>query len=212
VNAALQNALRTTAVLLVFAIGGTALLASTFFATRPAISRSEQEAQLHFIRQVLPPGAFDNDILNDVRTLPPDPLLGTRRPASAWIARKQGRPTAVVLEAIAPDGYSGEIGLVIGIDANGVITGVRVTRHTETPGLGDYIDIAKSNWIEQFRGKSLSAPPELKWRVKKDGGAFDSVAGATITPRAVVKAVKSALDYFARHQADLLAPAAKAHP
>jgi electron transport complex protein RnfG len=199
------NALRTGAVLLVFSVIGTALLASTFKATRPAIEHNEQEAKLALIRQVLPPAMFDNNLLSEARSLPADDLLGTRKPSSAWIARKQGKPSGLVLEAIAPDGYSGEIALLIGIAASGEVTGVRVTAHKETPGLGDYIEIAKSRWIEQFMGKSLATPPESKWKVRKDGGNFDSVAGATITPRAVVKAVKSALGYFVRHQAELLA-------
>ncbi len=210
-NPAIKNALRATAVLLVFAVVGTAMLSSTFKATRPAISHNEQEAKLMFIRQVLPASLYDNDLLNDVKALPVDDLLGTKKPSSAWIARKHNQPTAVVLEAIAPDGYSGEINLLIGIAASGEVTGVRVTQHKETPGLGDYIDIAKSRWIEQFNDKSLTSPSELKWRVKKDGGEFDSVAGATITPRAVVKAVKSALNYFTRHQAELFAPAPTPH-
>ena len=200
------NALRTGAVLLVFSIIGTALLASTFNATRPAIEHNEQEAKLALIRQVLPSTMFDNNLLSDARSLPADDLLGTRKPSTAWIARQQGKPSGLVLEAIAPDGYSGEIALLIGVAASGEVTGVRVTAHKETPGLGDYIEIAKSRWIEQFMGKSLATPPESKWKVHKDGGDFDSVAGATITPRAVVKAVKSALDYFVRHQAELLAP------
>ena len=116
----------------------------------------------------------------------------------------------MVLEAVAPDGYSGDIALLIGIDADGNVTGVRVTAHRETPGLGDYIDRAKSAWIDQFAGKSLTNPEPKHWKVTKDGGVFDARAGATITPRAVVKAVRSALDYFARHRAAFRrAPAAR---
>ena len=133
-------------------------------------------------------------------------MLGTRTPSHAWIARKQGQATGVVLEAIAPDGYSGDIALLIGITADGRITGVRVTTHKETPGLGDYIDISKSRWITQFDGKSLTGPHESGWKVQRDGGSFDARAGATITARAVVKAVHGALHYFVRHRAHLLAP------
>ncbi len=122
----------------------------------------------------------------------------------------------MALEAIAPDGYGGDIHLLVGIDVNGTVTGVRVTSHRETPGLGDYIDRNKSPWIEQFVGKSLTTPAAKHWKVVKDGGRFDARAGATITPRAVVKAVKSALDYFARHRAAIIAPppapAKETHP
>lgn len=201
-----RNALRTGAVLLVFAVVGTAILAATFDATRPAIEHNEQQAKLALISQVLPATLHDNDLLSTVQNLPADDLLGTHAPSSAWIARRRGEPTGLVLEAIAPDGYSGEIALLIGINAQGFVTGVRVTAHHETPGLGDYIEIAKSRWIDQFTGKSLAKPPESRWKARKDGGYFDARAGATITPRAVIKAVKSALDYFSRHQTALLTP------
>ena len=200
-----RNALRTGAVLLVFASAATAILAATFDATRRAIEHNEQEAKLALIGQVLPAAQYDNDLLNSVKSLPASDLLGTHAASSVWIARKQGEAVGLVLEVIAPDGYSGEIALLIGISAEGTVTGVRVTAHRETPGLGDYIDIAKSRWITQFNAKSLSAPRESAWKVRQDGGAFDARAGATITPRAVVKAVKSALLYFVGHRAGLLA-------
>jgi electron transport complex protein RnfG len=111
----------------------------------------------------------------------------------------------VVLEAVAPDGYSGRISLIIAIKADGTLGGVRVVDHKETPGLGDYIDILKSNWILGFDGKALLAEKDADWKVKKDGGQFDYMAGATITPRAVVKATHRALQYFAQHRADLFA-------
>ncbi len=200
-----RNALRTGVVLLVFASVGTAILAASFNATQPSIEYNEQQAKRALIGQVLPTTMYDNDLLGSARQLPADEMLGTRTPSSAWIARRQGRATGLVVEAIASDGYSGEIALLIGINAEGEVTGVRVTTHKETPGLGDYIDIAKSLWITQFNGKSLSQPPESAWKVRQDGGYFNARAGATITPRAVVKAVRSALHYFVRHKAALLA-------
>jgi len=199
-----RNALRTGAILIVFAVIATAILAATFNATRSAIQHNEQQAKLALISQVLPVTLYDNDLLEGMRELPASEMLGTRTVSHAWIARKKGVATGVVLEAIAPDGYSGDIALLIGISAQGNVTGVRVTAHKETPGLGDYIDIAKSRWILQFDGKSLQLPPESAWKVKQDGGAFDARAGATITPRAVVKAVGSALQYFVRHRVQLL--------
>jgi electron transport complex protein RnfG len=136
--------------------------------------------------------------------VPANDLLGSSQPSAVWVARKGGQITGLVLEATAPDGYSGDIALLIGLSAAGDVLGVRVTAHRETPGLGDYIDIAKSNWIRLFDGHSLTRPELKLWKVKKDGGAFDSVAGATITPRAVVKAVRSALEYVDKHRAELL--------
>ena len=211
---ALNNALRAGGLLVIFAGIATAMLATTFDVTRSEITHNEQQALRALIGQVLPKTLYDNDLLEAASSLTPDDLLGTRTPSRAWIARKQGQATGVVLEAIAPDGYSGDIALLIGIGADGRITGVRVTAHEETPGLGDYIEIAKSRWITQFDGKSLTDPVESGWKVQRDGGRFDARAGATITPRAVVKAVNSALHYFVRHRAQLLttpnsAPAAR---
>lgn len=203
-NPVLQNALRTSTILFVFAIVGTALMAYTFRQTRPIIEKSEQAEKLALISQVLPRSMYDNDLLANARMLPADDLLGTRQASVAWLATRANRPTAIVLEAIAPDGYSGDIGLLIGVTADGVITGVRVTRHKETPGLGDYIERTKSDWVLQFEGRRAEENDTLRWRVKKDGGEFDSRAGATITPRAIVKAVRQALEYFHRHRDELL--------
>jgi electron transport complex protein RnfG len=200
-QAALKNALRTGTILLVFALVGTALLALTHDRTEPVIARSQQAEKLALINQVLPAALYDNDLLASQKSVAPDDLLGTRQPSAVWLAQRNGAFSGAVLEANAPDGYSGDIALLIGIDANGTVTGVRVTAHRETPGLGDYIDRAKSAWIDQFAGKSLRAPEPKHWKVIKDGGRFDARAGATITPRAVVKAVRSALEYFARHRA-----------
>jgi electron transport complex protein RnfG len=205
-QAALKNALRTGVILLVFALVATAMLAFTHNRTEPTITRSQQAETLALIGQVLPRALYDNDLLASRQSVPPDELLGTHQPSAMWIARRGYAVTAVVLEAIAPDGYSGNIHLLVGIDIDGSVTGVRVTAHRETPGLGDYIHRAKSPWIEQFVGKSLMEPAPKHWKVIKDGGQFDARAGATITPRAVVKAVKHALDYFAQHRAALVAP------
>ena len=134
-----------------------------------------------------------------------DPLLGARQPMPAYVAMKNGQPSAVILQAIAPDGYSGAIQLLVGVQADGRVAGVRVVAHRETPGLGDKIELAKSPWIRSFENRSLSDPEASGWAVKKDRGEFDQFAGATITPRAVVGAVHRALQYFAAHKQELLA-------
>jgi len=206
IPAALKNALRTGMILFVFAFVGTAMLSFTHGRTEPTITRGQLAAKRLLLSQVLPATLYDNDLLASQQSVPPDELLGTRQPSALWLARRSGEFSGVVLEAVAPDGYSGDIFLLIGIDADGNVTGVRVTAHRETPGLGDYIDRAKSAWIDQFAGKSLTEPEPMHWKVVKDGGVFDARAGATITPRAVVKAVRSALDYFARHRAAFAAP------
>ena len=201
----LRAATRAALVLLGFTMVGTAILAYTYTVTRPAIQHNEDAARLKLIAETLIPGSYDNNPLTDVLTLPPHKLLGTDATSQVWRARKGGQPVALVLEATALDGYSGKINLLVGVGADGRITGVRVVSHKETPGLGDYIDIAKSKWITLFDGKSLTLPTATGWQVKKDGGQFDYMAGATITPRAVVKAVHHALEYTAAHRDQLFA-------
>lgn len=187
----------TAGILTVFTVIGTAMLAGTFETTKEPIAQSEREAKLNLLAQVMPAQLHDNDLLRDTLQLPPAELLGQHAPSVAYRARQNGKPAGVILEAIAPDGYSGDIKLLIGIASDGAITGVRVLAHKETPGLGDYIELAHSDWIKNFDGKSLAKLPDEVWRVKKDGGQFDYMTGATITPRAVVKAVHKALQYFA---------------
>lgn len=203
-----RHAARTSAVLTIFAIVGTALLAATHLATKDVIAATEEKAKLALIGQILPPSLYDNDILKDAATIPPAPLLGTSEPTQVYRAYENGKPSAAVLEAIAPDGYGGKIKLIVAVKANGAVSGVRVISHNETPGLGDYIEIGKSKWINVFAGKSLSNYTDQDWKVKKDGGKFEHMAGATITPRAVVKAVHKALQYFAENRTTIFsAPA-----
>jgi electron transport complex protein RnfG len=203
-NPALRETFSTSLTLLVFSVVCAGLLAGVYTTTRGTIEHSEELEKMRLLAQALPPASFDNDPVHDAQPLPAEPLLGLKRPSQAYVATQAGTPVAVVLEAVAPDGYAGEIKLLIGIQADGRIAGVRVTAHKETPGLGDYIDIAKSNWINQFAGKGVDDPPAGAWKVRKDGGQFDYLAGATITPRAVVKAVHKALRYFEEHREALL--------
>lgn len=201
----IKHAVKTAGVLVAFAIIGTALLAYTFDITKAPIAKSEADARLALFKQILPPNTYDNALLNNTIHVPPNPLLGNTVPTIANIATNQSQPAGVILEAIAHDGYSGDIKLLIAIKANGEISGVRVLTHKETPGLGDYIDITRSDWIKQFDQKSLENTQKNQWRVKKDDGAFDFMAGATITPRAVIKAVHQSLEYFEANKAYLFA-------
>ncbi len=203
-------AVRTAVILFVFVIVFTALLAGAYLWTKPALEASAAQEKMKLIDEVLPRSAYDNDLLKDTVTLPADPLLGTETPTLAYRARKGGDPVAVVLEAVAPDGYAGRIRLVLAVRADGGIAGVRVTQHKETPGLGDYIEPKKDKnkarpWITQFDGLSYAAVTDKEWKVKKDGGRFDFIAGATVTPRAIVKAVRKATKYVAENQTQLYA-------
>jgi electron transport complex protein RnfG len=203
-NESLRETLTTALNLLVFSVVGAGMLSGVYTLTHATIEVIEQQEKQAMIAQTLPTGSFDNDLVRDSRPLPVDVLLGSKRTGTAYLARKATVPAAVVLEVVAPDGYAGEIRLLVGIHADGRIAGVRVTSHHETPGLGDYIEIAKNKWITQFDGRSLADTPIGQWKVRKDGGRFEFMAGATITPRAVVKATRKALEYFAAHQTELL--------
>lgn len=199
-----QMAVRTAIILFVFVVLFTGFLAGAYTLTRPTIVATEAREKMKLISEVLPAARYDNDLLKDALTLPATPELGNDQPTTVYRARLKGKPAALVLEATAPDGYSGKIRMIVAVLADGSISGVRILAHKETPGLGDYIDARKDKnkarpWITQFEGASLAAIPAPEWRVKKDGGRFDAYAGATVTPRAVVKAVNKALQYVEQH-------------
>ncbi len=195
-----------------FALVFTALMASVYMVTKTPIEQSEAAARMSLFRQIMPENLHNNDLLTDTVAIAPNALLGNRQATVANIARINQQPSGVILEAIAHDGYSGDIKLLIAIKADGSLSGVRVLTHKETPGLGDYIDIAKGKWITLFDQQSLSKTPESGWKVKKDGGQFDYMVGATITPRAVVKAVYQALQYFAQNKSTLFTSKTTAPP
>jgi electron transport complex protein RnfG len=175
----------------------TAALALADKATSADIAAAQARDMQQSLIQVLP-GEYDNDLLKDTVV-----LNGPNGEVTVYRARRAGRVEAVVFK-VSGNGYAGAIDCMMGIDRDGHITGVRVIKHKETPGLGDKIEPAKGRWIYDFDGKSLGNPPVEKWAVKKDGGVFDQFAGATITPRGVVKAVKGGLDFFASQRTQLL--------
>ncbi len=182
--------------LFLFAIIGTGIVAYTFGSTEERIADNQRRALLKSLNELVPDDLYDNDIYSDILYVRHAELLGTGEPVPVYRARKNGWPVAAVLAPVAPDGYSGSIRLLVAIRLNGELAGVRVIQHRETPGLGDGIETERSNWILGFNGKSLLDPQENRWKVKRDGGNFDQFTGATITPRAVVKAVKEALLYY----------------
>jgi electron transport complex protein RnfG len=205
-----RSMLNNSLLLGLFAVVTVGLVASIQQLTAPRIVAAERAAQTQILSQLLPAGSFDNLLQDSPITLTADPLLGNSASKTAYIARLNGQPSAVILPVTAPDGYSGAIHLLVAIKANGQLAGVRVLKHKETPGLGDKIELSKSPWVHGFDGKSLRDPVESGWAVKKDQGQFDQFAGATITPRAVVKAVHHALQYFDAHQRELFSPSSKA--
>ena len=188
---------------MLFAMFGAALVGLTFIQTEDDILYNEKLTLLKKLNNIIPAESYDNDLLLDTIIIKPSTLLGTDEDTLAYRARKNSKNIAVVYSSIAPNGYNGPIHLLVGVKANGQLAGVRVVKHRETPGLGDVVSITHSNWILGFDGKSLSQPNEKGWKVKRDGGVFDQFTGATITPRAVVKAVHNALLYFDQNQDSL---------
>jgi electron transport complex protein RnfG len=203
-------AVRTAAILFVFVIVFTGLLSGAYLWTKPAIEASAVEEKMKLIDEVLPRAEYDNALLLDAVTLPPTPELGLSEASKLYVARKAGQAVGAIFEAIAPDGYSGKIRLLVAIRADGRVAGVRVIQHKETPGLGDYIEVRKDKnkarpWITQFSGMTLTGAADRDWKVRKDGGRIDHYAGATVTPRAVSKAVFKATQWAAAHRDRLFA-------
>lgn len=182
--------------LCIFAVIGTTFVALTEESTREKIAENERRVLLRNLYALLPPAKLDNDIATDTLTVSASVLLGTESPSLVYRARLQGEPVALIFNSIAPNGYSGRIHLLVGIYLDGSMAGVRVVKHAETPGLGDAIETQKSDWILDFDKRSLADSRPGAWKVKRDGGVFDQFTGATITPRAVVEAVKNTLLYY----------------
>ncbi|MFT0213789.1 electron transport complex subunit RsxG [Pseudomonas sp. F1_0610] len=205
-----RSILKNSLVLGIFAIVTVGIIAITQQSTAKRIEQAQRHAQNLALAEVLPKDLYDNDLLASQIELK-NSLLGTDKALPAYVASKNNQPSALVLQVIAPDGYSGTIKLLIGIRLDGQVTGVRVLQHKETPGLGDKIELSKSPWILSFTDKSLANPQTSGWGVKKDQGAFDQFAGATITPRAVVKAVHNSLVFFEHEKNQILMNYAQQH-
>jgi len=209
-SSALRITLRTAMILLVFSLVFTTMMAEVYQLTQPVLQATALDAKRRLIAEVLPADAYDNDLLDDAIDLPPLPELGLADATRLYRARKDGQPAALVFETTALDGYSGQIGLILAVRADGRLAAVRVTQHKETPGLGDYIDPKKDRnkaepWISQFDNRDFAKTPREKWRVKKDGGVFDQRAGATISARAVTKATARAMAWALERQDRLYA-------
>lgn len=207
-------AVRTAATLFVFVIIFTGLLSAAYLGTKPAIEASANEEKMKLVDEVLPRSEYDNALLEDTITLPATPELGLSDPSTLYRARQGKQPVALVFEAAAPDGYAGKIRLILAVRADGKVAGVRVTQHKETPGLGDYVEVKKDKnkarpWITQFQGMSLADVADKEWKVRKDGGRIDYYAGATVTPRAVSKAVLKAVKWAEANQNQLFAASGK---
>lgn len=198
----LKSIERNARFLAIFAIACTLLVAGVNHLTKDKIAQQAERQLLKTLSAIIDPNLHNNDIYQDCVLLT-SPLLSNNTSLPAYLARNNNEPIAAALTVIAPDGYNGNITLLVAINIDGTISGVRTLSHQETPGLGDKIELRKSDWITSFKGKKLSGTNDHRWAVSKDGGMFDQFTGATITPRAVVKATTKALQYFAEHKQEL---------
>ena len=192
---------RNSLLLALFAVVTTLLIAGTYLQTRDRIALAQRQAEERALLEIIPTSRHDNSMLDD--TLPISAgTLDLRQDKQIYLAKQGGETVAVIIPATASDGYSGDIDLIIGVNRDGSVAGIRVLSHKETPGLGDKVDLKKSDWILDFDGRSLKNPKQAGWAVKKDKGVFDQFTGATITPRAVVGTTLKVLQYAkAQHKA-----------
>ncbi len=198
----LREIAKPAVLLTAFALVGTLILAGIHAATTERIANNERQALLNELNALVSPEHYDNDPLHDQISLPAA-SLNSAAPITVYRARQQGQPVAALFVTTTPEGYSGNIKLLIAVNADQTLAGVRALNHKETPGLGDRIEVEKSDWILQFQAKSLDNPAPEQWAVRKDGGAFDQFTGATITPRAVVSMIKRVLLWSDAHWAAL---------
>lgn len=208
----LQQMRRSGGVLGGFALLSVALVAFSYVGTRGRIAAAEQAALEAQLNALVPAVRYDNRPTEDTIRLSDAAGFGSGEAVTVYRARRGGEPVAALATVIAPDGYAGPIRLLVGVWADGRLAGVRVLAHKETPGLGDRIELARSDWIRSFDGRSLADPGAAGWKVRKDGGVFDQFTGATITPRAIVRAVHGFLDYAQAHAGELYAPSPAGEP
>ena len=198
-----NNLFRSAASLALVAVMGTALLAGVDRLTKARIAEQEKRVILDQLGQLISPDVYNNELQHDLFSFQDDLYFPKGQTVVTYRARLDGKAVAVVLKMAAVNGYNGKINLLVGINENGTLSGVRVTSHKETPGLGDAIEVERNDWILGFYGRALDNPPPDGWAVKRDGGEFDQFTGATVTPRAVVEAVRLALEFFAKHKSFL---------
>lgn len=201
-------AVRTAGILFIFVIIFTGFLSAAYLWTKPAIEASAAQEKMKLVNEVLPHNEYDNALLEDTTRLPPTAELGLSEGTTVYRARKTGEPVALIFESVAPDGYAGKIRLIVAVRNDGSVAGVRVTQHKETPGLGDYIEYKKDKnkarpWITQFESMTFANVAEKEWRVKKDGGRIEYYAGATVSPRAVSKAIFKAVKWATVHKDEM---------
>ena len=193
---------RSVVALVLIGLAAAMVLAGLDLFTRERIEQEQQTRALAAVADMLPAGSYDNDLLDDVVEVRID---GFERPARFYLARLDGEPVAAVIDVTTPRGYSGDIRLLVAVDIRGVVRQVSVLEHRETPGLGDRIEARRSDWLEQFAGRSLDNPESQGWAPDRRGGEFDTLTSATITVAAVIEAVRQSLEAMEGEGEDLFA-------
>jgi electron transport complex protein RnfG len=203
-----RKPLATVLTVAMIAAAAAVLVTASWELSHERIEANQRARLLASLTSVMDPALIGRDLEPILTTAQDSSLLGSDDPVDVFVPMDGANPIAVIFASVAPDGYNAPIDLLIGIAfETGEVTGVRVVNHRETPGLGDLIDIEKSDWIRQFDGKRVDDPPASAWAVTKDDGEFDAITGATVTPRAVIRAVHNTLLYFEQHRDELMADA-----
>ena len=199
---------QTVVVVGLIAAGAAALISASWNFGRDRIAANERAKRLASLTSVLDTRHLGGDVNPVLIEVTDAKLLGTKDPVDVFVPLRGDKPLAAVFATVAPKGYNAPIALLVGIDADtGAVTGVRAIGYRETPGLGDRIDVRKSDWIRQFDGRSLASPDAAGWNVRQEGGDFDAITGATVTSKAVIEAVHDTLLYFAGNRDALFAKA-----
>lgn len=195
-----------------FALCAIILVMSTQWITQDRIDQQQRNELLVTLNALIPPALYNNDLYDDCTLISAPEALGRNQPQPVYRARYQGQPVAIALQTTAPDGYSGNIHMLVAVSADGSVKGVRVLSHRETPGLGDKIELRRDDWILNFDGQHVRGDNDPRWEVRRNGGIFDAFAGATITPRAVINAVQRTVIYVSQHQDTLFSAPSGCQP
>ncbi|MFL6618681.1 MAG: electron transport complex subunit RsxG [Povalibacter sp.] len=200
---------KIAAIIVIAAAVLAAVVAWTASATRERIERTEHAWLQQRLDALVPPATHDNDLLSDRIAMRSPDILGIQTPVAIYRARLRGEPVAAVIYTVAPDGYQGPIEMLVAVAFDGHLIGVQIVRHRETQGLGDQFENRRADWLQNFKGRSLNDPPQQRWSVRKDGGDFDEFTGATITPRAIVRATRRALEFYSSQRERIFAAPAQ---
>lgn len=186
----------------------TSLVAATYHLTADRIAANDKALLEQSLHPALADLFFDGGVSESLLVLPPPHELPGSDEALIYRVYANEEPVAALFVVTARDGFSGPIRILVGVEITGVVTGIRILQHRETPGLGDKIVASRSDWVHQFAGRSIVDPAPGKWAISRDGGQFDQLTGASVTPRAVIKAMRDTLIYFDAHKAEIFdAPA-----